>query len=405
MTFAVAPRLDESIGETMVSDAIFDRGNSLKIATRQSRIGNVTGIHNTLVLCGHVPATLYAYIPEHLRIGRDRMHDEFASRRGVVGSALTMAFAAGSSAAAAEPSVTSIPARSNMNDTRYDGIRFRHETVNGVGIHFIEAGDRAAPALILLHGFPSTSRMWDRLIPSLLPHFHVIAPDYPGFGLSDAPAPNAFAYTFDNLAAIMRALLRQIGIERYSLVMQDYGGPVGFRMALAEPDRLGVIAAQNLAAYDVALGPLWDARKAFWADPKANHDRLQKNLLSLDAARTRHLGSSPHPELYDPNSWQDEYVMLNRPGMGEIHTTLFYDYRNNVAAYPKWQAWLRAARPQLLVTWGRYDLSFMLEGANGFARDNPNTETHILDAGHFPLDEAPDQVRGLTLEFLQKHLI
>jgi len=292
-----------------------------------------------------------------------------------------------------------------MTVTSYDGIRFRRETVNGVGIHFQEAGDPARPTLLLLHGFPSTSRMWDRLIPSLLPHFHVIAPDYPGFGLSDAPAPDAFHYTFDSLASCMMALLRQMGVETYSLIVQDYGGPIGFRMALAEPDRLKVIVAQNNAAYEEALGSLWDTRKAFWADPEPNRERLQKNLLSLDAARVRHVGSSPHPELYDPNSWHDEYAMLNRPGLGEIHTTLFYDYRNNVASYPKWQAWLRQAQPPFLLVWGRYDLSFRKEGALGFSRDNPKTEAHIIDAGHFPLDEAPDEVCALTIAFLRKWLV
>jgi len=291
-----------------------------------------------------------------------------------------------------------------MTVASYDGIRFRREIVNGVGVHFQEAGDPARPALLLLHGFPSTSRMWDRLIPSLLPHYHVIAPDYPGFGLSDAPSPNVFSYTFDNLASCMMALLRQLGVETYSLVVQDYGGPIGFRMALAESERLKVIVAQNNAAYDEALGPLWDARKAFWADPEPNRERLQKNLLSLDAARVRHVGSSPHPELYDPNNWHDEYAMLNRPGLGDIHTTLFYDYRNNVASYTKWQAWLRRAQPPFLLVWGRYDLSFMEEGALGFSRDNPKTETHIIDASHFPLDEAPDEVCALTVTFLRKWL-
>jgi pimeloyl-ACP methyl ester carboxylesterase len=337
------------------------------------------------------------------------MDNEPATRRAVMGQGAAFFLARDISQDGAQAITTSDQhntnaCEANMDETSYDGIRFRREFVNGVGIHFIEAGDTSAPTLLLLHGFPSTSRMWDRLIPSLLPHFHVIAPDYPGFGLSDAPSPAAFVYSFDNLAAVMCAMLRQIGVERYSLIMQDYGGPVGFRMALAEPERLGVVVAQNLAAYDEALGPLWEARKAFWADPKTNYDKLQKNLLSLDAARLRHIGSSPRQELYDPNSWQDEYVMLNRPGMGEIQTTLFYDYRSNVAAYPKWQSWLRAARPRLLVTWGRYDLSFMLEGARGFAKDNPHTETHILDAGHFPLDEAPDDVRALTLAFLRKQL-
>jgi pimeloyl-ACP methyl ester carboxylesterase len=246
--------------------------------------------------------------------------------------------------------------------------------------------------------------MWDRLIPALAARYHVIAPDYPGFGLSDAPAPDEFAYTFDRLASIMSALLRQIGIDRYSLVMQDYGGPVGFRMALAESDRLQVIVTQNAAAYDAALGPLWAARKAFWADPEPNRAALKKNLLSLDAARIRHVGTSPNCELYDPNNWNDEFAMLTRPGMDEIQTTLFYDYRNNVASYAKWQEWLRADRPPMLVVWGRYDASFMVEGAYGFEKDNPNTETHIIDAGHFPLDEAPDEVRVLTMAFLEKHL-
>ncbi len=290
-----------------------------------------------------------------------------------------------------------------MHDSSYNGIRFRRETVGGTGIHYQEAGDPARPTLLLLHGFPSTSRMWDRLIPALA-SYHVIAPDYPGFGLSEAPPPASFAYTFDHLAEVVAALLDRIGVARYSLILQDYGGPVGFRLALAQPERVGVIVAQNIAAYSEALGPLWDARKAFWADPDSHRETLTKNFLSLEAARLRHVGASPHPECYDPNAWLDEYAMLNRPGMAAIQTALFYDYRNNVTAYPQWQAWLRKSRPPMLVTWGRYDLSFMPEGALGFARDNPNCETHLVDASHFPLDEAPDQVCELTLTFLNKHL-
>lgn len=289
-------------------------------------------------------------------------------------------------------------------DVTFDGIRFRRADVEGVGIHYQEAGGSGRPTLLLLHGFPSTSRMWDRLIPTLAGRYHVIAPDYPGFGLSDAPSPDAFEYTFDHLARMMSALLRQIGIAQYSLIMQDYGGPVGFRLGLMEPERLNVIVTQNAAAYDAALGPLWAARKAFWADPQPNLETLKKNFLSLDAARIRHIGNSPNIERYDPNAWGDEFAMLTRPGMAEIQTALFYDYRNNVACYPQWQEWLGRVRPPMLVVWGRYDASFMLEGAAGFARDNPNTETHIIDAGHFPLDEAPDQVRRLTMDFLARHL-
>jgi len=288
--------------------------------------------------------------------------------------------------------------------TRYDGIRFRRAQVQGVGIHYQEAGDPAWPDLILLHGFPSTSRMWDRLIPTLATRYHIIAPDYPGFGLSEAPSPTAFSYTFDHIAAVMSQLVKQLGIAQYTIVMQDYGGPIGFRMAMADPQAIKAIISQNAAAYDAALGPVWDARKAFWKDPVANREALQKNLLSLDAARTRHVGKTPNVELYDPNSWNDEYAMLNRPGMADIHTALFYDYRNNVASYPKWQAWLREAKPPMQVVWGRHDVSFMVEGAQGFARDNPNCETHIIDAGHFPMDEKPDEVRALHMDFLSRHL-
>jgi pimeloyl-ACP methyl ester carboxylesterase len=286
----------------------------------------------------------------------------------------------------------------------YDGLSFKQAMANGVNVHYREAGDPQKKHLVLLHGFPSTSRMWDRLIPGLAANYHLIAPDYPGFGLSDAPPPDTFAYTFDNIALTMRDLLRQLQIKRYTILMQDYGGPIGFRMAMTDPDAITAIISQNAAAYDAALGPTWDTRKAFWKDPDANRAALQKNLLSLEAARLRHVGTSPNIALYDPNNWNDEFAMLNRPGMAEIHTALFYDYRNNVASYPIWQAWLRAAKPRMQVVWGRYDASFMVEGTHGFGRDNPNCETHILDASHFPLDEKPDEVRALHLEFLSKYV-
>jgi pimeloyl-ACP methyl ester carboxylesterase len=291
-----------------------------------------------------------------------------------------------------------------MGQAEYGRIRYRREIIDGVGIHYQEAGDPTKPTLVLLHGFPSTSRMWDRLIPTLAVEYHVLAPDYPGFGLSDAPSPKTFDYTFDHLADLVSALLERIGVRRYGLVVQDYGGPIGFRMALAHPERLSLIVLQNAAAYEVALGPTWDTRRAYWAEPEANLAALQTNLLSLEAARRRHVGSSPNVDRYDPNTWADEGAMLSRAGQNEIQSTLFYDYRNNVSAYPRWQEWLRTARPILLVVWGRYDTSFQVAGAGGFAKDDPNAETHVLDAGHFPLDECPDEVRELTMGFLRKHL-
>lgn len=329
-----------------------------------------------------------------------------ATRRSLlkIGALVPVLAVTGSENAAGRTQSFSDREKTIMGEDRYDGIRFEYAVVDGVRVHYREAGDSTRPALVLLHGFPSTSRMWDRLIPSLAPHYRVIAPDYPGFGLSDVPTPAQYDYSFPSLARTTMALLRQIGISRYSLIMQDYGGPVGFYMATSTTEAVDVIVAQNMAAYDEALGPLWDARKAFWADPASHTRALQENFLSLEAARQRHVGASPNTQLYDPNSWLDEYAMLSRPGMSEVQTALFYDYRNNVKAYPQWQAWLRRVQPPMLVVWGRYDLSFMQQGALGFAKDNPKAETHLIDAGHFPLDEAPDEVRALTLNFLHRHL-
>jgi pimeloyl-ACP methyl ester carboxylesterase len=298
----------------------------------------------------------------------------------------------------------STKARSEMKSATaaFTGITYNSRIIDSHSVFYREAGSPDAPAIVLLHGFPSSSRMWERLMPSLAEHYHVIAPDYIGFGWSDAPAPAKFAYTFDNLANIVGKLTEELNLSRYVLVLQDYGGPVGFRLALAHPERVRALILQNAAAYDEALGPLWDARKAYWADPAAHVDKLKANFLSLDATRLRHIGKSPHQERYDPDAWADEFAFLSRPGQADIQVALFYDYRTNVAAYPAWQAWLRTHKPPLLVTWGRYDPSFEQAGAGAFKRDVPDADINILDAGHFPMDEAPAEVTGLTLAFLQR---
>jgi pimeloyl-ACP methyl ester carboxylesterase len=279
----------------------------------------------------------------------------------------------------------------------------RTVTVDGLTIFYREAGPRDAPALLLLHGFPSSSRMYQPLLTRLADRYHLVAPDYPGFGHSGAPEPAAFAYTFDHLAAVMDRFTQALGLTRYVLFVQDYGGPVGFRLALAHPERVLALVVQNAVAHEAGLGPLWDARRAYWADRKTNEANLRANFLSLDATRARHVGTSPHPERYDPDLWTDEFAFLSRPGQIEIQSDLFYDYRTNVASYPVWQAWLRAHRPATLVLWGRYDPSFAVAGAEAYRRDLPEAEIHLLDAGHFALDEAPDEIATLTGRFLVAH--
>jgi pimeloyl-ACP methyl ester carboxylesterase len=278
---------------------------------------------------------------------------------------------------------------------------YRRTDVDGVSVFYREAGSPDTPTILLLHGFPSSSRMWEPLLTRLAGSFHLIAPDYPGFGHSDAPDPAGFAYTFDHVAEIIGRFTEQLGLGRYTLFMQDYGGPVGFRLATAHPARVRALIVQNAVAHEDGLGPLWDTRRAFWADRAAHEAALRENFFSPAATRLRHVGTSPFPERYDPDLWTDELAFLNRPGQHDIQADLFYDYRTNVASYPGWQEWLRAQQPPLLVAWGRYDPSFLTAEAEAYRRDVPTTEVHLLDAGHFALDEQPDQVAALTRGFLR----
>jgi pimeloyl-ACP methyl ester carboxylesterase len=277
---------------------------------------------------------------------------------------------------------------------------YRSVTVDGLSIFYREVGPKDAPTILLLHGLPSSSRMFEPLLRRLGTEFHLIAPDYPGFGHSDAPPPKDFAYTFDHLAEVMQRFTEALQLGTYTLYMQDYGGPVGFRMALAHPERVKALIVQNAVAHNEGLGAKWKTRRAFWADRAANEDALRVNLLSLDTTRARHVGSDPNPEKYDPDLWTDEFAFLNKPGQADIQTDLFYDYRTNVASYPKWQAWLQATQPPLLVVWGRYDPSFELSEPEAYRRDVPTADVHVLDAGHFALDTAADEIADLIRRFM-----
>jgi pimeloyl-ACP methyl ester carboxylesterase len=281
---------------------------------------------------------------------------------------------------------------------------FRYSTVNvdGVDIFYREAGPKDAPTLLLLHGFPSSSRMYEPLMPFLAPEFRVIAPDYPGFGNSEAPSPESYAHTFDNIARSIELFTDALKLDRYVLFMADYGGPVGFRLAMARPDKVKGIVIQNAVAHEEGLGPLWETRKAFWKDRAQHEASLWANLASPDALKLRHVGTSPNPQRYDPDNWRDEEQFLARPGQAAIQTDLFYDYRTNLESYPRWQAWLREHRPPTLVTWGKYDPSFTVHGAHAYKRDVPDAEVHVLDAGHFALEEASDDIAALTLDFMRR---
>jgi pimeloyl-ACP methyl ester carboxylesterase len=244
--------------------------------------------------------------------------------------------------------------------------------------------------------------MFEPLFTRLSERYHLVAPDYPGFGHSDWPDPRTFAYTFDHYAEIMNHFTEALGLSRYTLYMQDYGVPVGFRMALAHPNRIQALIVQDGVAHNEGLGANWAPRRAFWADRPAHEAELRKNLLSLATTKTRHVGDDPNLELYDPDLWTDEFAFLSQPGQAEIQSDLFYDYRTNVAAYQTWQAWMRESQPRLLVIWGKHDLSFDSGEPERYRKDVPSAEVHVLDAGHFALDTKANEIAALVQEFMRK---
>src|SRR5277367_3615509 len=247
---------------------------------------------------------------------------------------------------------------------------YHRVTIDEVGVFYREAGPKDAPTIVLLHGFPSSSREFDTLIPLLATRYHLIAPDFPGFGQSDSPPPASYSYTFDHLAKTTDGLLEALNIKSFSLYLHDYGAPVGFRIMLAHPERLRALIIQNGNAYKEGLGAKWAKIAEYWTDPKA-HPEVVDAFLSFDATKQRHIAGTAHPERFNPDTWTDEYAHLSRPGQREIQTALLYDYRTNVASYPEWQAWLRQRKPPTLAIWGKNDPSFIAAGGDAFKHDVP----------------------------------
>jgi pimeloyl-ACP methyl ester carboxylesterase len=280
-------------------------------------------------------------------------------------------------------------------------VSYRTITVEAVKIAYREAGSKDKPTLLLLHGVPSSSRMYDGLMRKLGDRYHLVAPDYPGFGNSDAPTPANFTYTFDHLAEVVQKFTDALGMDHYVLFMQDYGAPIGMRLAMARPSAIQGTIFQNGNVYADGLGPVWEKRKAFWTDRVAHEQEVRQGHLSVETTRARHIGNDPNVEAYDPDLWMDEYAYLNRPGEAEIQSDLIFDYQHNISSYPAWQKWLHAHRLPALVVWGKYDLAFTVPGAEAFRRDLPDAKIVILDAGHFAMDTRLAEVVAATDEFMQ----
>ncbi|GAB2606047.1 hydrolase [Paractinoplanes abujensis] len=279
----------------------------------------------------------------------------------------------------------------------------RYATVDGKRLFYREAGDPAKPAIVLLHGYPTSSFMFRELIPRLAADFHVIAPDHLGFGLSDAPAADEFRYTFDALAELTAGLLDQLGVRRYAIYVQDYGAPVGWRLALRDPSAITAIVTQNGNAYEEGFVPeFWSDVFAFHRDRNATTEAAVRGALTLDAIRWQYVTGVPDETLVDPTTWWHDYHLVSRPGNDAVQLDLFYDYATNRPLYPRLHEYFRTHRPPLLAVWGEGDEIFGPAGARAFATDLPDAQIHLLPGGHFLLETAVDEVGELIRKFLPR---
>jgi pimeloyl-ACP methyl ester carboxylesterase len=292
--------------------------------------------------------------------------------------------------------------------TRFDRnieVQYRSVTVQGVRIFYRESGPQGAPTVLLLHGFPSSSFMFRDLIPILARDFHVVAPDYPGFGQSDNLTREKFAYTFDNLSRVMEAFTEEIGLERFAIYIQDYGAPIGLRIAVRSPEKISALIVQNGNAYEEGLSAGWDALKAFWREPTPDRRNAIRAWVTEAGIRDQYLSGVPEAvaRKMSPDTWTLDWALLQRPGNIDIQLDLFEDYRHNVALYPQIQETLRTRRYPTLIVWGKHDPFFTSEGAMAYRRDLPNAEVHFFETGHFALETHCREIGELMHGFLERN--
>ena len=273
-------------------------------------------------------------------------------------------------------------------------VTYGTETVDQLNIAYREAGDPSSPKLVLLHGWPSSSHQYRNLIPSLADRFHVISPDYPGFGNSDTPDPAAFSYTFDKIAEVVEQFLVAKGFDKFGLYVQDYGGPVGFRIVTRKPEILEWLIIQNTNAYEIGFSEAWGGlRNALWLDRSEANEAAAAGLLALETVKATYLSGSTIPALISPDNWNADYLhTLQRPHGRRLQLDLFYDYKNNVTLYPKWQAFLKQQQPKTIVFWGQDDIFFTRAGGEAYLQDLPEAEMHRLSAGHFAVEDCLDYI-------------
>ena len=279
-------------------------------------------------------------------------------------------------------------------------ITYRTINVDGQNIFYREAGSPNAPTILLLHGFPTSSHMFRNLISDLSDRFHLIAPDYPGFGNSSMPTIDEFNYTFDHLAEVIEKFIQALGLKRYSLYLMDYGAPIGFRIAARHPERVEALIVQNGNAYEEGLRDFWNPLKAYWQDQTPENAENLRQLLTLEATKWQYTHGVRNSEAISPDNWNLDRGFLDRPGNNDIQLALFYDYRSNPSLYPQWQEYFRQYQPPMLVVWGKNDYIFPVEGATPYKRDLKDIEVYLLDTGHFALLEDGNAIASHIKHFL-----
>jgi pimeloyl-ACP methyl ester carboxylesterase len=287
-------------------------------------------------------------------------------------------------------------------DASHQNVALRYAQVGNVKVFYREAGNPAHPTVLLLHGFPTSSHMFRDLIPILAERYHVVAPDLPGFGFTEAPGREAFTYSFDNLAKVVTDFTDVVGLERYAIYIFDYGAPVGLRLALSRPDRVTAIISQNGNAYEEGLSDGWAPIQQYWRAPTKENREALRSLLTLDGLRQQYTYGVPDPSQISPEAYWLDFALLSRPGNGEIQLDLFLDYASNVALYPAFQKCFATRKPPLLAVWGKNDPFFLPPGAMAFKRDNPNAEVHLFDTGHFALETHAQEIGARIVEFLDR---
>ena len=295
-------------------------------------------------------------------------------------------------------------ARADVHRVNRPVVHHKTVKIDGLDIFYREAGPKDAPTVLLLHGFPTSSHMFRNLIPALADRYHVVAPDYPGYGNSSMPTVDEFDYTFDNIADIIEKLTVKLGLKKYSIYLMDYGAPVGFRLAMRHPERVETLIVQNGNAYDEGLREFWKPLKAYWKDKTAKNGDALRGLLTIDATKWQYTHGVRDIEKISPDNWNIDQRLLDRPGNQEIQLAMFYDYGSNPGRYPKWQQYFRDHQPPTLIVWGKNDPIFPADGAHPYKRDLKNLEFHLLDTGHFALEEDGDLIASHIRSFLAKHV-